>query len=64
MGPLQALLIARWSPKLGTFSNYQTVSEGEFCELRFDGVLRSSLDMRLDSESGIMLVVEKDDPSS
>jgi hypothetical protein len=33
-------------------------------ELRFNGVLRGSLDMRLDSESGIMLVVEKDDPSS
>jgi hypothetical protein len=39
MGPLQALLIARWSPKLGTISNYQTVSlstsvNKEFCYLR------------------------------
>jgi hypothetical protein len=42
MGPLQALLIARWSPKLGTISNYQTVSEGEFSEVRLVGVLRSS----------------------
>src|SRR5215208_4928830 len=44
MGPLQALLLARWSPKLGTISNYQTVSKGEFCEveLPLDGILRSS----------------------
>src|SRR3954468_9278120 len=26
MGPLQALLLTRWSPKLGAISNYQTVS--------------------------------------
>jgi hypothetical protein len=26
MGPLHVLLLARWSPKLGTISNYQTVS--------------------------------------
>src|SRR5215210_3846906 len=33
MGPLQALLLARWSPKLGTISNYQTVSKEEFSEV-------------------------------
>jgi hypothetical protein len=34
MGPLQALLLARWSPKLGTISNYQTGSEGKFSEVQ------------------------------
>jgi hypothetical protein len=42
MGPLQALLIARWSPKLGTISNYQTVSEGEFSEVRHEFILNTS----------------------
>jgi hypothetical protein len=46
---------------------HDTKERSNFLELRFGevrilGILRSSLDMRLDSESGIMLVVEKDDP--
>ena len=48
---------------------HDTKERSNFLELRFGevrilGILRSSLDMRLDSESGIMLVVETDDPSS
>src|SRR5215208_5976885 len=38
MGSLQVLLLARWSPKLGPISNYQTVSKLDFSHFQKERV--------------------------